>query len=112
MLDNDSREELKKFLKKYKIKNENIDCEDIAEDFLEYADKGEIIRILPIMYSQIEIMEFSSKRKFDYHSVYTDGRYVYDPRYSREPILIAEYFDMVAELNYNSYTIKVIERRN
>lgn len=35
----------------------------------------------------------------DIHSVYSYGKYVYDPRYSEFPIFEKEYFDMINKLN-------------
>jgi hypothetical protein len=38
---------------------------------------------------------------FAYHSVYTDGRYFYDPLLSKTPIPQAQYLDMLKSLNPN-----------
>lgn len=36
---------------------------------------------------------------FEYHTVYSDGTYVYDPRYSLEPILKQQYINIISKWN-------------
>ena len=58
------------------------DCSEIAEDLLNAAKgEGRIIEVTPTT-GNLKLREFglTTDDIFDYHQVYTDGRYVYDPR--------------------------------
>ncbi len=87
------------------ISKYNIDCSEIAEH-LQRAAGGEG-HIIEIAYSnasplnpQLRIPEASSQiSRFLYHQVYTDGTYVFDPRYSLDPMLIKDYMALIKELN-------------
>ncbi|MTW14567.1 hypothetical protein GM658_28530 [Pseudoduganella eburnea] len=46
---------------------------------------------------------------FAYHSVYTDGRYFYDPLLSNTPIPQAKYIDMLKSLNPNGTSWRIYE---
>ncbi|MGX1132823.1 RHS repeat-associated protein [Streptomyces glaucescens] len=72
----------------------NIDCSEIAEYILrETGGRGKIINITTPDGSDVRIPEKSGTELSDYryHDVYTDGRYVYDPALSREPIPYGDY---------------------
>lgn len=45
-------------------------------------------------------------RLFDYHQVFSDGKYIYDPRYIDIPILEDDYFKMLEKLNHGGMEIK------
>jgi hypothetical protein len=61
--------------------------------------KGKIIEVLPPKGKLLKIYEFGEEQKFDYHQVYTDGQYVYDPRLSSDPIPKGDWQIMIRSLN-------------
>lgn len=93
--------------------NPNYDCSEIADDLANASGgKGEIITIRSSdKYGQIEVNEYGSKVEFEYHTVYSDGKYVYDPRYSNEPVLKETYLDRLSKDNGGriSVTNQVLE---
>ncbi|MBU9709237.1 hypothetical protein KSP24_20250 [Paenibacillus sp. AK121] len=50
-------------------------------------------------FRQIEVTEYGSKVDFDYHTVYSDGKYIYDPRYSEVPIPKDAYLEKLKQSN-------------
>lgn len=70
------------------FKDEAYDCSEIAEDLLQAAKgKGRIIEITPVKGKTLKVLEKSGIfGDYDYHQVYTDGRYVYDPRLNPNPV--------------------------
>ncbi|MDQ0087501.1 uncharacterized protein YukE [Paenibacillus anaericanus] len=85
---------------KYKA-NLNYDCSEIADDLANAAGgNGEILTIRSSdKYGQIKVNEYRTKVDFDYHTVYSDGEYVYDPRYSDVPILKETYLEKLRQDN-------------
>jgi hypothetical protein len=85
------------------FKNLGIDCSEIAEDLLKAAKgKGQIIEVLPSgEREKLRLYELGrvTGDEFDYHQVYTDGRYVYDPRLSSEPVPKGDWEIMIRSLN-------------
>ncbi|MFM9278473.1 hypothetical protein, partial [Paenibacillus jiagnxiensis] len=81
--------------------NLNYDCSEIADDLANASGgKGEILTIRSSdKYGQIEVYEYGSKVEFEYHTVYSDGKYIYDPRYSNEPVLKETYLDRLSKDN-------------
>lgn len=68
------------------------DCSEIAQDFMDAANgKGKIYRI-DGKDGFINGYEYNSILEFDYHEVYSDGKFIYDPRYSNVPIEKGDYF--------------------
>lgn len=66
----------------------SVDCSEIAEKLLSSAGgKGKILEVRPKTANNLSIYENSViERNLNYHQVYTDGRYVYDPRLSSSPV--------------------------
>lgn len=64
------------------------DCSEIASKLLESAGgKGMILEVRPKNSGKLNIYENNDLTVNNfYHQVYTDGRYVYDPRLSATPI--------------------------
>ncbi|MGA5409315.1 putative T7SS-secreted protein [Streptomyces lavendulocolor] len=80
----------------------NIDCSEIAERVLEGSGgNGKIINFTLRESSTIKIPEeMGAKReKYRYHDVYTDGRYVYDPGLSNDPIPYGDYERAIRLMN-------------
>ncbi|MFJ8030641.1 putative T7SS-secreted protein [Streptomyces sp. NPDC096032] len=72
----------------------NIDCSEIAEYIhRETGGGGKIINFTTRNSSEITIPEKMGDilTEYRYHDVYTDGRYVYDPAMSRDPISYGDY---------------------
>ncbi len=83
------------------LENDRIDCSEIAEDLLKVAKgKGRIIQVLPSKGTTLTLYELGKKDPgFDYHQVYTDGQYIYDPRVSSDPIPKGDWEVMIRSLN-------------
>jgi filamentous hemagglutinin len=83
----------------------NYDCSEIAEDIYDATgEKGMIIDIRPSgpvsINNEVRIpMAEGRIDTFYYHQVYSDGRYVFDPRLSSEPIPLSEYIQVIQALN-------------
>lgn len=89
----------------YKL-NENYDCSEIAEDLLNISGgKGKIYNI-ESKTGWVNGKEYGEIKNFQYHQVYSDGKYIYDPRFSDSPLLNEDYFKIMKELNPNGITIK------
>lgn len=86
------------------IKNPNLDCSEIAEDLLKVANgKGRIIEVKPSKKDRtLTLYEFGESAKYEYHQVYTDGQYVYDPRLSHGPVPKGDWEIMMRSLNSES----------
>jgi len=95
--------------------NSGMDCSEIAEDLYKAANnRGDILRITPGPTSlTIKIPEANpTKEPYYYHDVYTDGKYIFDPRYDSSPVLKNDYFRKIKELNpYNDYTVKKVKMK-
>ncbi|MGA5119499.1 putative T7SS-secreted protein [Streptomyces pseudogriseolus] len=79
----------------------NIDCSEIAENILRETGGGKIINFTLHGDSDIRIPEQGGRLAEDYryHDVYTDGRYVYDPAMSSDPIPYGDYERAIRLLN-------------
>ncbi len=67
---------------------DSSDCSEIAIKLFDAAGgKGKIIEVQPVQPRKLTVFE-NGKIEVDqyYHQVFTDGRYVYDPRLSSSPI--------------------------
>ncbi|WP_433620944.1 putative T7SS-secreted protein [Nocardia sp. CA-120079] len=85
--------------KKY---SESYDCSEIAQDMLSRADGvGSIIRYEPADGSLLLTPENTGRvtQEYVFHEVYTDGRYVYDPRLSVTPIPLGDFERVIKYLN-------------
>ncbi|MGX1506685.1 UNVERIFIED_CONTAM: RHS repeat-associated protein [Streptomyces graminofaciens] len=72
----------------------NIDCSEIAERVLEGSSgNGKIVNFTLREGGDIHIPENmgSQVTEYRYHDVYTDGKYVYDPAMSNDPIPYGDY---------------------
>ncbi|MGW0509734.1 putative T7SS-secreted protein [Streptomyces olivaceoviridis] len=72
----------------------NVDCSEIAEYILrETGGQGKIINFTTHGSKEIVIPEKMGRElsTYRYHDIYTDGRYVYDPAMSKDPITYGDY---------------------
>ncbi|WP_324198604.1 hypothetical protein [Nocardia brasiliensis] len=68
------------------------DCSEIAERLEKVAaGAGEILRVDPPTGKDLTVEEYGKREEFLYHEVYTDGKYVYDPRHNSNPVPIEEW---------------------
>jgi filamentous hemagglutinin len=94
-------------------RDRNYDCSEIAEDLLKAAKgKGQIIEVLPSgERKDLTLYEMGERQDgFDYHQVYTDGQYVYDPRLSSETVPKGDWEIMIRSLNSEA-TFHSVKRR-
>ncbi|MEU0541552.1 hypothetical protein ABZ319_16945 [Nocardia sp. NPDC005978] len=69
--------------------DDGLDCSEIAARFEKLAGgEGEMLKVLPPAGEQLRLKEFGVWENFDYHQIFTDGKYVYDPRVDPNPIPI------------------------
>ena len=83
-------------------KVENYDCGEIAEDVFEASTgPGQIVRYTaPGRHQDISIPASGARTvPYDYHEVYTDGRYIYDPELRSTPIPLGDYERSLRLLN-------------
>lgn len=83
------------------VDNDAIDCSQLANELLEASGRqgGEIV-INPSQ-GQIRVC-FPTKRGIEdgnYHSVYCDGEFVFDPRFRNTPVPRTEYEALIRALN-------------
>ncbi len=77
------------------------DCSEIASDLFDASGgAGSILRMTPNSSNGwIKVPEANKLEEYIYHEVYTDGKFVYDPRFSFDPIPLTDYVKTLRELN-------------
>ncbi len=77
------------------------DCSEIADDLAQAAGgKGEIFTIKSrTELKDIQVKEYGEMKSYVYHTVYSDGKYIYDPRLTNDPVPIKKYMDSVSRHN-------------
>lgn len=76
-----------------------FDCSEIAEDLFEAAGgKGRIVSFTQEG-DMLTVPEGAGTAEYTYHHVYTDGRYVYDPRLRPAPVPWGDYMRTMKALN-------------
>ena len=84
------------------VRCEGYDCSELAED-LANASQGEgyILHIEPRNKKDILVTPECGKLVFDYiyHEVYSDGRYIFDPRLQPDPIPAGDYKRIIKGFN-------------
>ncbi|MGH7169073.1 MAG: hypothetical protein ACRELG_02195 [Gemmataceae bacterium] len=94
------------------VNNDAIDCSQLANELLEASGRhgGEMV----INPSQDQIrVRFPIKfgiEQGNYHSVYCDGEFVFDPRFRDTPTPRAEYEALIRELNEGNVDINFGDR--
>lgn len=89
------------------IKCESTDCSDIASKLFDAAGgKGKIIEVRPSKIGGLNVFENGTTESGQfYHQVYTDGRYVYDPRLSSAPIPKGDWEQHIKGINPDGISI-------
>lgn len=67
--------------------------------YLYMGRKGKVIRIEAEGSRYIKGIEYGVQEEYVYHEVYVKGGFVYDPRYSVDPIKKKDYYKMIKDLN-------------
>jgi hypothetical protein len=77
------------------------DCSEIAEDLFSAAGgEGRILRIEPLNKGYLTLLEGGVlQTEFIYHEVYTDGKYIFDPRLHPQPVFLEEWQILIKHLN-------------
>lgn len=83
------------------------DCSDIASKLFDASGgKGKIIEVRPSKAGDLNVYENGIKEPGQfYHQVYTDGRYVYDPRLSSNPIPKGDWEQHIKNINPGGISI-------
>ncbi len=104
------QEKLNKLLNSDYYKTDSgFDCSEIAEEFYDAAgQQGTIYRIEGkngVLYGY----EYGNILEFEYHEIYSDGIYIYAPRYLNEPVLKDVYFKALREINLHGFDVFTIK---
>ncbi len=83
------------------------DCSEIASKLFNAAGgKGTVIEVRPKQPGNLTLFENGAREPGQfYHQVYTDGRYVYDPRLSSSPIPKGDWEQHIKGMNPDGVTI-------
>ena len=93
----------------YYKNNSGYDCSEIAADFYDAAgQQGKIYRIEG-KNGVINGYEYGKVFDYEYHEVYSDGVYIYDPRYQNTPVLKDDYFRALKEINPGGFDVFTIQ---
>ena len=85
-----------------------VDCGEIADKLFDSAgEKGSVLRITKEN-GELTTPEFKGTDDYNYHEVYTDGKYVFDPRLSKTPIPKGDYMKLLKQLNPEGIKIKKV----
>ena len=89
------------------VRCSGADCSDIASKLFDASGgKGAIIEVRPVKAGDLNVYENGIKEPGQfYHQVYTDGRYVYDPRLSSNPIPKGDWEQHIKNINPNGVSI-------
>lgn len=91
-----------------KVEDENYDCSEIARDLKEAAGgQGEILEVRSTeKYGSINVFENGiTEGDMGYHQVYSDGKYIYEPRISSQAIPKGDWEKHIKGINDGKLTI-------
>ncbi|GKS73789.1 hypothetical protein AVME950_02855 [Acidovorax sp. SUPP950] len=76
------------------------DCSEIAKVLMSTAGDGRILRVTGKNGGDIRLIEYGKlDAGFKYHEVYSDGKYIYDPRLNSIPVPLGDWTRMIQQLN-------------
>ena len=80
-----------------------VDCSEIAWKLLNASGgSGSILEVRPMQNGNLNVLENGAIEGGQYyHQVYTDGQYIYDPRWSLEPVPFNSWQNSIRQLNPN-----------
>ncbi len=86
-----------------------IDCSEIAENLYEAAGgEGVIYNILPESETKLKNYFYGKVEDSLYHQVYSDGFYIFDPRYSSIPHPKDDYFRAMEKINPGGFRVTTV----
>ncbi|WP_291382614.1 MULTISPECIES: hemagglutinin repeat-containing protein [Achromobacter] len=90
---------------------ECVDCSDIAQYLYESANGvGYIFKVTPSIRGNLNVYENGFVEEHQsYHQVYSDGRYVYDPRVSSNPIPKGDWVQLIEGTNPDGVKMTVLK---
>lgn len=87
-------------LRRMSANTHSVHCSEVAEKLFDAADRGEILRMSPIKrFGSINVEENGQVLPYDYHEVYSDGNFVFDPRLNPQPVRLTDWYNQVRQLN-------------
>ncbi|KRB12167.1 hemagglutinin repeat-containing protein [Achromobacter sp. Root170] len=88
-----------------------VDCSDIAQYLYESAGgEGYIFKVTPSVRNNLNVYENGNvEERQSYHQVYSDGRYVYDPRVSSNPIPKGDWVQLINGTNPGGVKMTVLK---
>ncbi|WP_309136579.1 hemagglutinin repeat-containing protein [Cupriavidus plantarum] len=92
------------------VKNTScVDCSDIASYLYQASGgKGQVLQVEPLTKNALNVYENGqTSTGQSYHQVYSDGKYVYDPRVSGNPIPKGDWIQLMNKTNPDGITISV-----
>lgn len=81
------------------------DCGEIAEDFEAIGGNGRIVKISHVSDTTLVVSEYGEVVEHQYHEVYVEDGFVYDPRFAADPTPEGEYFHLLRSLNNGDINI-------
>ena len=100
------QQEFNKLLNSDYYKNDfGYDCSEIAQDFYNASGQNGKIYRIEGKNGYINGYEYDYKVEYVYHEVYSDGTYIYDPRYANVPVLKDDYFRALREINPDGFDV-------
>ncbi|MFT5550544.1 MAG: hypothetical protein ACI9CO_002477 [Candidatus Azotimanducaceae bacterium] len=76
-----------------------LDCSDIAEEFFDQMDGEWSILNIEVSGGSVNWLEYGVETGFEYHQVYQNGNFIYDPRYNPDPVRAKDYWKAMENLN-------------
>ncbi|MHA6848865.1 DUF6862 domain-containing protein, partial [Ralstonia syzygii] len=88
-----------------------VDCSDIATYLFNSAgEKGQVLEVIPATRNNLNVYENGQIAPGQtYHQVYSDGRYVYDPRVASTPIPQGDWLQFMKGTNPAGISISVVK---
>ncbi|WP_462248912.1 RHS repeat-associated core domain-containing protein [Ekhidna sp.] len=79
------------------------DCSEIAEDIFTQTNGGNVLELTGE--GGVKVLQNGVEETFDYHQVFVKDGYVYDPRYSADPVLYDDYMKQINKSNGNGVNV-------
>lgn len=98
----------KQYLNNPMLSDEAYDCSEIADDFYDQFQSGQIMKVSAegTAFTPIKIPEYDEIKDYIDHYVYTDGEFVYDPRYKDKPVQKEEYLAELKRINTKKINVE------
>lgn len=80
-------------------------------DYSEWTELSSEITPKSGVPGDLQVKEYEKIQDFDFHIVYSVGKYIYDPRYNNLLILENDYFNILESLNPSGISKKIQQVR-